>query len=212
MWTIIISLLASIIGGIISGLFVMRKITHENKRLYARQINEDFDLMSTLLVAFATSYLKSLGYDTKGMESYTHGTNVKENQVSVNRIRKEFERDDKKKLYRYNVQDVVIACEEFVKEILHSNTGLKNFFNKYSLQASHFDGLYKASSAVESLLFWQDDMQRRNDIGYKHICIYDITIYLLDIIDEILKVSSDIAYYCNTKPWTWRLLVPIIRK
>jgi len=210
-WTIVISLVAGIIGGVISGLLLIRKNTHENKRLYARQMSEDFELMSTLLFTFARSYLESLGYDVKGTELYKPGTHVEENQIIVNRIRKEFDRDEKRKTYRYDAQKMIIEAEELEKEILHDSTGFKNFFDKYRLQASHFDRLYKASSTIELILFWRNELRKRNDIGYVRSCVYNISVYLLDTINEILKVGSEIVYYCNAKPWTWRLILPIIR-
>ncbi|GAH68748.1 unnamed protein product, partial [marine sediment metagenome] len=58
-WTIVIGLGASIVGGVISGLLLIRKVVHENKRLHARQMSEDFELMSTLLLLSARSYLES---------------------------------------------------------------------------------------------------------------------------------------------------------
>jgi hypothetical protein len=206
LWTIIIGLGASIIGGVISslliGLLMMRKTTHENKRLYARQMSEDFELMSTLLLSDARDYLESLGYDVKGMELYKPNEHVEENQAIVNRIRKEFDIDEKRKKYRYNAQKMVAKAEELTDVILHDTTGFKNFFDKYHLQASYFDHLYKASSKIELILFWRNELHERTDIEYIRICISNITVYLLDTFDEILQVDAEIVYYCNAKPWT----------
>jgi hypothetical protein len=174
-------------------------------------MKEDFDLMSTILFTSARSYLEWLGYDGKGIDAYKPGEGVKENLVVVNRVRKELDRDEKRKLYKYDAKKAVLRTEELVADIIHEATGFIPFFEKYRLQASHFDGLYKADSAVDLIMFWQDEMRRRNDTEYIHICVYDITVYLLDTLNGILKVGSEIEYYRNAKPWTWRLFVPIIR-
>ena len=210
-WTIIISLVTSIIGGVISGLLMIRKSTHDNKRLYAKQMREDFDLMSTLLFTSARDFLESLGYECKGMDAYKPDEHVKENLFVVNRVRKELDRDEKRKLYKYDAQKVVLKTNELVAEIIHEATGFIPFFGKYHLQASHFDGLYKADSAVDSMIYFADEMPKRSDIEHIRSCVYNIAVYLLDTVSEILKVGSEIAYYSNAKAWTWRLFVPVIR-
>ena len=103
--TIIISLLASVIGGIISGLFVMRKFNYDAKRLYARQMYDDFSVMSTLTFANARDYLESLGYEVGDIEAYKPSTNLKENLAVLNRIRNEHRKFDYRRLEAYETQN-----------------------------------------------------------------------------------------------------------
>ena len=209
-WTIIIGLGASLVGGIISGLLVMRKITHETKRLYARQISDDFGLMSMLLFVSARSYLESFGYNFQDFDAYQPKMEVKANQALVNQIRKEYERDREGRLSKYDTQKLTTQVEDLGKAILDDPTGFKSFFNKYPLHASYFDVLYQVSSAVDLLIFWRNEIQTRNDIKYKRICVSNVTAYLLDILDGLLKASSEIKYYCNVGTWTWRIFIPLV--
>lgn len=210
-WTIVISLGASIVGGLISGLLVMRKITHDTKRLYARQISEGFKFMSMLLFISATSYLESLEYDVKEFDSYQPDMSEKANQVIVNRIRKEYEREYDRRLLRYDTQKLITQVEDLAKAIIDEPTGFKSFFNKYPLHASYFEALYQVSSAVDLLTFWRDEIPKQINEQQRRICISSVTAYLLDILEALLRASLEIKYYCNVKSWTWRTFIPLIR-
>lgn len=209
--TIIIGLAAGIVAGIYSGLFVARKISHDNKRLYARQINEDFSLVSTLIFISATSYLESFGYNVQDFDSSQPSMEVKANQAVVNRIRKEYERDGERRLLKHDASKLIAQVEGLAKDVLNDTTGFKSFFNKYPLQASYFDVLYQVLSAVDLLTCWRNEIQTRSDIEYTRICVSNVTAYLLDILDGLLKASSEIKYYCKVQAWTWRLIIPTFR-
>lgn len=205
-WTILIGLGASIVGGVISGILVTRKITHDAKRLYARQIAEDYELMSTLLLFNARSYLESLDYDVKDLN-----VGEKANQEIVNRVRREYASVYEKRLVKYELQKLVSQINELVEGITHPTTGFRVFFNKYPLQASYFDALYQVSSAIEVMIFWRDEIPKQINEGQKRSCVSNVTPYLLDALDGLLKASSEIKYYCKTSAWTWRLFIPLSR-
>lgn len=212
MLTIIISLIASVIGGVISGLFVMRKFTHDAKRLYARQMYEDFNTMSTLTFMNARDYLESLGYEVGGIEAYKPSTNLTENLAVVNRIRNEHRKFDYRRLEAYEIQKLVAQVDDLAKYIIDETPGFKNFLNIYLLQSTYFDGLCGASSAVELLKFWQNQIPQSVNDTQIRICVSNVTAYLLQMLDALLKAGAEIDYYSNAKPWTWRLFMPIRRE
>ncbi len=211
LWIIIIGLGASIIGGLISGRLVIRKVTHDTKRLYARQIKEDFEIMSILLFMSARSFLELIGYHIKDFDANQPKMIEKVNQTIVNQVRKEYQREYERRLLKYDLSKLISQVEELVKDITNETTGFNSFFSKYPLHASYFDALYQASSAVELIIFWRNQIPEQINEEQKRICISNVTSYLLDVLDCLLKASSEIKYYCKAKAWTWRLIVPTTR-
>lgn len=205
---IVVGLLASIVGGVISGILIIRKITHDTKRQYARQISSDFSLMSMLLFMSARSYLESLGYSDQGFDAYQPDMDEKAMQLVVKQIRNE---DHDQRLLKCDIPKLTTIAEDITETVLHDPTGFKCFFSKYPLQASYFDVLYQVSSAIDLIIFWRDEMPKQvNDIQ-RRICVRNVTIYLLDALDGLLKASLEIKYYSKAKAWTWRLFLPTIR-
>lgn len=207
LWTIIIGLGASIIGGIL----VMRKTTYDNKRLYSRQMSADFEVMSELFLFNARSYLELLDYDVKDFNANKTTMDEKANLEIVNRVRKEYESKYEKGLEEYDIQKLVSQVDSLVKEITHETTGFRNFFNKYPLQASYFDSLYQVSSAVETIVFFESSIPTSVNDGQKRICVSNITSYLLDALVGLIIAGLEIKYYRKAKAWTWRLIIPTIR-
>jgi len=210
--TIIISLVASVIGGVISGLFVMRKFTYDAKRLYARQMYDDFNVMSTLTFANARDYLESLGYEVTGIEAYKPSTNLKENLAVVNRVRSEHRKFDYRRLEAYETQKLVAQLDDLEKYTIDETPGFKKFLNIYLLQSTYFDGLCEASSAVELLKFWQNQIPKSVNDTQIRICVSNVTAYLLQMLNALLKAGAEIDYYSNAKSWTWRLFIPTRQK
>lgn len=206
---IVAGLIASIVGGVISGILVMRKITHDTKRQYARQISSDFSLMSMLLFMSARSYLESLGYSDQGFNAYQPGVDdEKAMQVVVKRIRNE---DHDQRLLKYDIAKLTAMVEDLTETVLHDTTGFKCFFSKYPLQASYFDVLYQVLSAIDLIIFWYNETPKQVNDVQRRICVSNVTIYLLDALDGLLKASLEIKYYSKAKAWTWRLFLPTIR-
>jgi len=206
-WTIIISLVASIIGGAISGLFVMRKVTHDAKRLYARQMRDDFYTMATLVFFSARDYLKSLGYEVEGLEAFEPGTKLKENLAMVGRVRDECQKYPQRKLEAYETGKLVSEADDLVKYALDETPGLRNFLSRYLLQSTYFDGLCEASSFLGLLKFWYDQIEHSVNDEQKRSCVTNVAVYLLDMLVGLLKAGAEINYYSNAKPWTWRLFL-----
>lgn len=212
LWTIIIGLGASVIGGLISGILVMRKITHDTKRQYARQIAKDFELMSVLFFMNARDYLESLDFNVKEFNANQPEMDESTNQEIVNRVRKEHESGGyEKRLEKFDIGKLISQAESLLEEITHDTTGFRKFFSKYPLQTSYFDALYRVSSAVEIMIFQKDSIQTSVNEWQKRNCVSNITYYLLDALEGLLLASSEIKYYLKTKSWTWRFLVPKFR-
>ncbi len=186
----------------------MRKITYDTKRQYARQISSDFSLMSMLLLISAGSYLESLGYRNQGFDAYQPDMDEKAMQVVVKRIRNE---DHDQRLLKYDIAKLTAIVEDLTETVLHDITGFKCFFNKYPLQASYFDVLYQVSSAIDLIIFWYNEIPKQVNDVQRRICVSNVTIYLLDALDSLLKASLEIKYYSKAKAWTWRLFLPTIR-
>lgn len=211
-WTILIGLVASIIGGAVSGLFVMRKVTHDAKRLYARQMRDDFYTMATLVFFSARDYLKSLGYEVEGLEAFEPGTKLKENLAMVGRVRDECQKYPQRKLEAYETGKLVSEADDLVKYALDETPGLRNFLSRYLLQSTYFDGLCEALSFSELLKFWHDHIEHSVNDAQIRISITSIAVYLLDMLVGLLKAGAEINYYSNAKAWTWRLFLPIRQK
>ena len=210
--TLIISLVASVIGGAFSGLFVMRKVTHDAKRLYARQIQDDFSDMSSMAFVSAREFLSSLGYEVEGLEAYKPSTKLKENLAIVNRIQDEYRKYYERKFEAYETQTLVKQVGALAKYALDEIPGVKNFLSRYLLQSTYFNGLCEASSAVELLKFWQNQIPESVNDTQIRICVSNVTAYLLQMLAALLKAGAEIDYYSNAKPWTRRLLMPIRRE
>lgn len=201
------SLVASIIGGAISGLFVMRKVTHDAKRLYARQMRDDFNTMLTLVFFSARDYLKSLGYEVGGMEAFEPSTKLKENLAMVGRVRDECLKYPQRRLEAYETEKLVSQVDDLVKYALDETPGLRNFLSRYLLQSTYFDGLCEASSFLGLLQFWYDQIEHSVNDEQKRSCVTNVAVYLLDMLVGLLKAGAQINYYSNAKPWTWRLFL-----
>jgi hypothetical protein len=75
LWSILIGLTASVVGGVLSGLFVMRKMTHDNKRLCVNEeFAVDFYVRYVATMRSIVRYLGSLGYETSEIKSATMET------------------------------------------------------------------------------------------------------------------------------------------
>ncbi len=210
LWTIIIGLGASVIGGIISGFLVMRKITHDSKRQYARQIAKDFELMSVLFFMNARDFLESLNFNAKEFDANQPEMDESANQEIVNRIQKEHESEYEKRLEKFDIGKLISQADSLIAEITHDTTGFRKFFDKYPMQASYFDALYRVSSAVEIMVFQKDSIQTSVTEWQKRNCVSNINYYLLDALEGLLIASSEIKYYLKTKSWTWRFFIPNI--
>lgn len=204
--TIIISLVTGVVSGIISGVFVMRKSTHDAKRVYAKQMHNDFDTMSSLAFSNARLYLESLGYKVDGIEAYKPSTRLKENLAAINRVRNKNQIFDYRRLETYQTQKLVAQVNDLMKYTIEETPGVKGFLNTYLVQSAYFDGLCEASSTVELVKFWQNEIPHSNEEQVR-ICVSNVTTYLLQLLDALLKAGSEIEYYSNAKSWTWSMFM-----
>ncbi|MBA7671655.1 hypothetical protein ES703_79815 [subsurface metagenome] len=77
--------------------------------------------------------------------------------------------------------------------------------SRYLLQSTYFDGLCEASSFLELLKYWYDQIEHSVNDEQKRSCVTNVAVYLLDMLVGLLKAGAEISYYSNAKPWTWRL-------
>lgn len=210
-WTIFLSFAASIIGGILSGLFVMRKISHDNKRLYAHQVFDDFKFMYIDLFYSVLIDLRSLGYeDDITIPTGPESTDLQETRSLLTGIRQWLSTNGKEALSKHNKDELIHRIDTLMQDTVCSEFGIKGFIAKYPIQTSYFDNLYEAAFLVDSL------SNSLNGMGIDNIKpIVEVTIdsysTLLDIIEELSKGIVVIEYYRKVKSWTWQLFIPAIR-
>lgn len=226
-WAIVISLVASIVGGIYAGLLVMRKITHDNKRSYANQIWDDFLMLYPVMAFFVCTELFTGYSDTKEFKcTFTKGELTEEDlkgldknkfildttsqytQATLRRFRQWLETEAKSELSCRD-DDYIIHR---IDELFNRHIDIRNFIAKYPTQVSYFDKLYEVMSMVDELKEEVENLHKlKNDAEPIYDQVVTINVIMLDIIEGLAKVCQDIRRYRRAKPWTWRLFVPGIR-
>lgn len=207
--TIIISLVASIVGGIISGGLVMRKNAHDNKRVYATQMYTDFKLMCEILLFAAQDYIRSLGYKKEEIKSLQYGVSVKSSQSLSKSIGKWLNASFERKTQKQEFGKLLGNLDELMEEILHETTGVESFISKYPLQIAYFDEFYRVQTAINIMKYWRKQVDV--DVKTMSNVIYNSAHYLLEVIENLVKAAEDVEYYRNAQSWTWRLLIPTSR-
>lgn len=210
-WAILIGLAASVIGGILSGLFVVRKIGHDNKRLCANQVFYlDFIGRYRAILRTVLQYLNSLGCDDE-IKSLANmiNTDTKLVKSSLDGLHKWLLANTCQWTARLDMNSIVQHSNRYITEI-------DNVFHfddlsiKYPFQVSQFDRLYTISSYIESLKGSMNlPTSPSNDLVNATI---DNAIYMmLSVVEELNRVYSELEYYRKAKVWTWRLFIPTSR-
>ncbi|MBA7667627.1 hypothetical protein ES703_75723 [subsurface metagenome] len=211
-WALVIGLVASIVGGILSGLFVMRKMTHDNKRLYANQaFYHDFTSRYKVTLHHVLQCLDFLGCEINEIKSLANmiNMNTKLVQSSLDGLRKWLLANTGQWTSRLDTNSDVVFINRTTKAI-YSGFNFDDLSIKYPLQVSQFDKLYHISSSVECLNGSMDlPPSPSNDLINSKV---DGVVYMmLLVVEELNRVYSELEYYRKAKPWTWRLFIPTFR-
>jgi len=210
-WTIVISLVASIIGGIFSGLIITRKIAHDNKRLSANQIYEDYKWMYGAVFLSLFEDLESLGF--KGNNIIPLGADVDGSVTKnlLNNLREWLRTSAIKALSKRKDDELIGRMVHLLDDVLDRDSGIKNFLVKYPTQVSHFYRIYEISSMVDLLRHDVDNLGSVDNPRPLRQSVIDSYLFILDIIEELANVFVDIEYYRKARPWTWRIFVTKVR-
>ena len=211
-WAAVTGLAASIVGGILSGLFVIRKMTHDNKRVYANQaFYYDFIGKYRGTLHYVLQYLDFLGCKTNEIKSLANmiDTNTKLVQSSLDGLHKWLLANTRQWTSRLDTNSIVQFTNRVVKDI-DSSFDFDDLSIKYPLQVSQFDNLYTVSSYVEAL---NGEMNLppspSNDLI--NATVDNVIYMMLSIVEELNRVYSELEYYRKAKAWTWRLFIPTFR-
>ena len=209
LWTILIGLGASIVGGIISGIFVMRKITHDNKRLYANQaFYLDFIGRYRATLRYVLQYLDFLGCETNEIKSLANmiDTDTKLVQNSLDGLNKWFLANTRSWVPRLNKSSIVQSTNNHINAI-EDSIDFDDLSIKYPLQVSQFDRLYTVSSRVEALNGSMNLPASPSD-DLINATIDNVIYIMLSVVEELNRVCSDLEYYRGARAWDWRLFIP----
>ena len=212
-WTLVIGLVASIVGGIIAGLLVVRVITYNNKRFCANQIYEDFEFMYQMFCHHTFNHLKSLGYSRNDISSRPvnlDDLSPKSDKNLLGELHEWLVRNAQRELSKQDSNKLMESTNYVIKEGIDGDTGFRTFMTKYSVQVSHFDKLYIASSVIEMLKSEINEPTGGSESEEEKrgwVSIY--TAFMLEFIAYLSLAYDDIQYYFKAKPFTWRLLLPI---
>lgn len=209
--TIVIALVASIIGGILAGLFVTRKISYDNKRMYANQtFYGDVKSMYIMTRKFTFQYLQFLGCNSNELGLLTtEAPDAKSILSSLSALCRWQKTNESQWTSRVDVGKLVQSTKSIVKAI-DASSDVGNVFAKYPLQVSYFDKLYPALRDLEILRVALDVMDP-NDVDSINGSINLIIYTMLCLVEHLSKVDSDLEYYRKAKSWTWRLFIPSFR-
>ena len=211
-WAIVIGLAASIVGGILSGLFVVRKMAHDNKRLYANQaFYLDFTSKYRAALRYMLRYLDFLGCETNEFKSLANmiDMDTKLVQSSIDSLHRWLLSNRRQWTSRLDANNIVPFTSGIIKDIDFS-FDFDDLSIKYPLQVSQFDKLYTVSSYIEVL---NDSINLppspSNDLINATV---DNVIYtFLTIFKELNSVYLELEYYRQAKAWTWQLFIPTFR-
>lgn len=211
-WAIVIGLVASIVGGILSGLFVVRKMTHDNKRLYANQaFYLDFTGKYRGALRYMLQYLDFLGCETNELKSLANmiDMDTKLVQSSLDGLNKWLLANTLQWTSRLDALSIV----EFTRRIVESIDSSFDFDDlsiKYPLQVSQFGKLYTASSDIEVLNGLMSLPPSPSD-DLINGTVYNVIVTMLSVFEELNRVYSELEYYRKAKAWAWRLFIPTFR-
>jgi len=211
-WAIVIGLVASIVGGILSGLFVVRKMTHDNKRLYANQaFYLDFTGKYRGALRYMLQYLDFLGCETNELKSLANmiDMNTKLVQSSLDGLNKWLLTNTRQWTAKLDVLSIV----EFTRRIVESIDSSFDFDDlsiKYPLQVSQFGKLYTASPDIEVLNGLMGSPPSPSD-DLINATVDNVIVTMLSVFEELNRVYSELEYYRKAKAWTWRLFIPTFR-
>lgn len=211
-WATVIGLVASIVGGILSGLFVMRKMTHDNKRLYANQaFYNDFNARFRGTLHYVLQYLDFLGCKTNEIKSLANmiDTNTKLVQSSLDGLHKWLLANTRQWMSRLDANSIIQFSNRIANDI-DSSFDFDDLSIKYPLQVSQFDKLYTVSSYVEALNGSMNlPPSPSNDLI--NATVDNVICSMLSVVEELNRVYSELEYYRKAKAWTWRLFIPTFR-
>jgi len=128
---IIVSLLASIIGGIISGFLVIHKNTRDNKRVYANQMYDDFKLMCEIFLIGVQDYITSLGYNKDAMKPLKYGISTKSCQSLLEKVNEWLKVNLEKEAQNQNSKQFSRALDDLVNGLTPETTGFGSFTKNF---------------------------------------------------------------------------------
>ncbi len=213
-WAIVIGLVASIVGGILSGLFVVRKMTHDNKRSYARQPFY-FEIIGRYrtIREYMLQYLYYLGC-IAGEIGIEPDEDLKDfgarlNRILLNGLRECLKTNTRQWTLRFGVNNILQLTNRVVQDI-DATFEFDDLSIKYPLQVSHFDKLYDISSDIEALKGSMNlPSKPSNDLI--NATVDNVIYMMLSVVEELNRVYSELEYYRKAKAWTWRLFIPTFR-
>jgi len=202
-------LFASIIGGLYSGLLILRKNQHDTKRLYAKQMHNDLRLICVDTLNRYWNYIHAI--DNKVVD--VHPPVMTELSLEslhdlIVKLRLWSQTDMKDRLSEQNMSDVIDNLRLFVSESRHD---FVRFFDKYPTQAIYFDKLYWVATMFDVPGQILQHVVWNQSFNFLFDRIQTVHYAVFDIIENLGIVYSDIEYYRTLKAWTWRIFVPIIR-
>jgi hypothetical protein len=211
-WATVIGLVASIVGGILSGLFVVRKMTHDNRRLYANQeFYYDFNARYRGTLRHILQYLDFLGCEIDEIKSLANmiDMNTKLVRSSLVGLHKWLLANTRQWTSRLDANSIVQFSNRIANDI-DSSFDFDDLSIKYPLQVSQFDKLYAVSSHVEALNGSMNlPPSPSNDLI--NATVDNVIYMMLLVVEELNRVYSELEYYRKAKAWTWRLFIPTSR-
>lgn len=214
-WTIVISLISGIISGIGAGLFVTRKISYDNKRMYARQpFYDDIQGRYSVIREYMLQYLyyfKCIAGDIKiQKDEDLEEFDARLNQILLDGLCECLKTNTRQWTSKFGANEI----SQFTTCLARNIDNAFEFDDlsiKYPLQVYHFDKLYDVSSSVEGLKSRMNNLPSKPSNALIDSIIDGAILTMLSIAQGLNGISSELKYYRHAKPLTWRLFVPVIR-
>ena len=204
-WTVVISLIASVLGGIISGWLVLKKSRYDLKRTYAGQMYLDFVLLANEIFLHIHNHIDAIDANAVANVRPTLGefsTQSLSNLIS--RLNKYLEEDDlEKKLSLGNKSSVIQTLSTLVSE---SIDGFKKFFEKYPAQIVYFDKLYFTITMIDTLQPIPESRLLHEDIYILSNSITATVPIILGLLKHLKDISLELESFRTAKSWSWRIL------
>lgn len=203
-WTVIISLIASVLGGIISGWLVLKKSRYDLKRTYAGQMYLDFVLLANEIFLHIYNHIHAIDANAVANIKPTMGEFSTLSLSSlISRLNKYLEDDLEKKLSLGNKSDVIKTLSILVNE---SIDGFKKFFEKYPAQIVYFDKLYYTITMIDTLQPIPESRLLNEDIDILSNFITATVPIILGILKRLKDISLEFESFRTAKSWSWRIL------
>lgn len=207
-WAVVIGLFASIIGGLYSGLLILRKNQHDTKRLYAKQMHNDLKLICVDTLNRYWNYIHEIDNEVVDVHPpVMTELSLESLHDLIVKLRLWSQTDMKDRLSEQNMSNVIDNLRLFVSV---SRGDFVKFFGKYPTQTIYFDKLYGVSTMFDVPGQVLQHVVLNQPFNFLLDRIQTVHYAVLGIIEDLGNVYSNIEYYRNVKSWTWRIFVPII--